>query len=410
VNDRAMERLDLTPSLAKRQQHGRRLSTRLPMAALVAFLLAQRPAAAVELTLPGQLPSLDVHAFISQGFLLTSANDYLADSSRGSFEFSEVGLNVTLPATDRLTLGLQIFARKLGPLGDYRATLDWYYLDYHWRDWLGIRAGRVKLPFGLYNDISDIDSARTAVLLPQSVYPAQNRDFLLAQTGVEAYGYKRLGPAGALDYRLYAGTIFLDVKPQPGSPLAVVDLNVPYVAGGRVQWLPIDGLRLGGSLQFLRLDTDLLLASISAPVAVKIPATLWVASAEYTVHDFLFAAEYSRWLVTTQSSNPSVFPEGSTTSERAYALASYRLNPWLQAGAYYSRLVPNVDRRTWPAGIQHDFALTLRFDVNQYWLIKAEGHYMRGTAGLSSSLNGNVPLSALTPDWALFAVKTTAYF
>ena len=410
MNDRAMERLDLTPSLAKRQQHGRRLSTRLPMAALVAFLLAQRPAAAVELTLPGQLPSLDVHAFISQGFLLTSANDYLADSSRGSFEFSEVGLNVTLPATDRLTLGLQIFARKLGPLGDYRATLDWYYLDYHWRDWLGIRAGRVKLPFGLYNDISDIDSARTAVLLPQSVYPAQNRDFLLAQTGVEAYGYKRLGPAGALDYRLYAGTIFLDVKPQPGSPFAVVDLNVPYVAGGRVQWLPIDGLRLGGSLQFLRLDTDLLLASISAPVAVKIPATLWVASAEYTVHDFLFAAEYSRWLVTTQSSNPSVFPEGSTTSERAYALASYRLNPWLQAGAYYSRLVPNVDRRTWPAGIQHDFALTLRFDVNQYWLIKAEGHYMRGTAGLSSSLNGNVPLSALTPDWALFAVKTTAYF
>ena len=59
---------------------------------------------------------------------------------------------------------------------------------------------------------------------------------------------------------------------------------------------------------------------------------------------------------------------------------------------------------------QHDFALTLRFDVNRYWLIKAEGHYMRGTAGLSSSLNGNQPLGALTPDWALFAVKTTAYF
>ena len=107
--------------------------------------------------------SLDVHAFISQGFLFTSANDYLADSSRGSFEFSEVGLNVTLPATDRLTLGLQIFSRKLGPLGDYRATLDWYYLDYHWRDWLGIRAGRVKLPFGLYNDISDVDAVRTDV-------------------------------------------------------------------------------------------------------------------------------------------------------------------------------------------------------------------------------------------------------
>src|SRR5205823_6943491 len=143
-----------------------------------------------------QPPTHDVHAFISQCFLFTSTNDYLADSSRGSFEFSEVGLNVTLPATDRLTLGLQIFARKLGPLGDYRATLDWYYLDYHWRDWLGVRAGRVKLPFGLYNDSSDIDSARTAVLLPQSIYPAPNRDFLLAQTGAEIYGYAGLGSGG----------------------------------------------------------------------------------------------------------------------------------------------------------------------------------------------------------------------
>ena len=387
-----------------------RTSRRHLLAALGVLVLAQGPAAAAELGLPGQLPSLDVHGFISQGFLLTSANDYLADTSRGSFEFSEVGLNLTLPATDRLTLGLQIFSRKLGPLGDYRATLDWYYLDYHWRDWLGIRAGRVKLPFGLYNDISDVDSARTAVLLPPSIYPAQNRDFLLAQTGVEAYGYTRLGSAGALDYRLYAGTIFLDLRPQPGSPFTVVDLNVPYVAGGRVQWLPIEGLRLGGSLQFLRLDTDLLALPASGAVAVRIPATLWVASAEYAVRDLLFAAEYSRWLVKTESSNPSLFPKGSTTSERAYVLASYRVNSWLQAGTYYSRLVPDVERRTFPAGVQHDFALTLRFDVNRYWLIKAEGHYMRGTAGLSSSINGNQPLSALTPDWALFAVKTTAYF
>src|SRR5712671_5380523 len=240
------------------RQRGITTSTRLLLAGLAAAVLVQRPAGATQLSLPGDLPSLDVHGFISQGFLLTSANDYLADSSRGSFEFSEVGLNFTLPATDRLTLGLQIFSRKLGPIGDYRATLDWYYLDYHWRDWLGIRAGRVKLPFGLYNDSSDVDSARTAVLLPQSVYPAENRDFLLAQTGVEVYGYAPLGTAGAMDYRLYAGTIFVDIKAAAGSPFTVVDLSVPYVAGGRVQWLPIEGLRLGGSLQFLRLDTDLL--------------------------------------------------------------------------------------------------------------------------------------------------------
>jgi hypothetical protein len=36
-------------------------------------------------------------------------------------------------------------------------------------------------PFGLYNEINDIDAARAAILLPQSVYPAQNRDFPLVK-------------------------------------------------------------------------------------------------------------------------------------------------------------------------------------------------------------------------------------
>jgi len=386
---------------------------RFVLAVSALALLATPPAAAVELRLPGDLAQLQVHGFISQGFLYSSANNYLAHSSQGSFEFTELGLNFTMLATDKLTLGLQIFSHDLGPIGDYRATLDWYAVDYHWQDWLGVRAGRVKLPFGLYNDSSDIDSARTAILLPQSIYPAQNRDFLLAQTGVEVYGYQGLGAAGGLDYRMYGGTIFLDLRPQPGNPITAVDVNVPYVAGGRVLWAapaPVEGLRLGGSLQFLRLETHLLLPSTPSQVAVNLPVMLWVASVEYTVRDLLLAAEYSRWRVRTESSNPSLVPEALTFSERGYALASYRVNSWLQAGAYYSLLFPNVTRRGTLDGRQHDAALTLRFDVNPFWLVKVEGHYMHGMAGLSSSLNGNQPLKSLSPDWAFFAVKTTAFF
>jgi len=384
---------------------------RFVLAVSALALVASRPAAAAELSLPGELGQLQVHGFISQGFLYTTDNNYLANTSRGSFEFTELGLNFTLQPIDRLTLGLQIFSHDLGPIGDYRATLDWYSVDYHWQDWLGVRAGRVKLPFGLYNDISDVDSARTAILLPQSIYPAQNRDFLLAQTGFELYGYRGLGPAGGLDYRMYGGTIFLDIRPQPGSPVTAVDLNVPFVAGGRLMWAaPVEGLRLGGSLQFLRLETHLLVPSSPGQVAVNLPVMLWVASVEYTVRDLLLAAEYSRWRVRTESSNPSLVPEDLSFSERGYALASYRVNSWLQTGAYYSLLFPNVSRRGTLAGRQHDAALTLRFDINRFWLVKVEGHYMHGMAGLSSSLNGNQPLSSLHPDWALFALKTTAFF
>ncbi len=360
--------------------------------------------------MPGDLPALQLHGFVSQGYLLTSANNYLAPTSNGSFEFSEAAINVTLPATDRLRLGMQLFSRQLGSLGDYKAVFDWYYLDYHWRDWLGVRAGRVKLPFGLYNDSSDIDAARTAVLLPQSVYPTQNRDFLLAQTGVEIYGFGDLGTAGGIDYRLYAGTIFLELKAQPGSPVAVTDEDVPYVAGGRILWIPLVGLRLGGSLQFLRIDTHFLVPGIGL-IGFRIPAKLGVASAEYTVRDFLFAAEYSRWIVDAESSNAAVIPSSSTTSERAYLLASYRISPVLQLGAYGSLYFPDVDRRGYARETrQNDFALTLRFDVNRWWLVKLEGHYLHGTAALSPTANGNLPLARLEPDWALFAVKTTVYF
>jgi hypothetical protein len=357
-----------------------------------------------------QAPELEVHGFASQGFILTTDNNYLAESEQGSFELSEVGVNLTAPLTDRLRTGVQLFARDLGPIGDYRATVDWFYLDYRWRDWLGLRAGRVKIPFGLYNDIADVDAAHSVVLLPQSLYRAGNRDFLLAQTGAELYGYRELGDAGALDYRLYSGTIFLDIDDQPGSPFEIARLTIPYVAGGRLMWeTPVEGLRAGGSLQALRLESDLLVDMNPMPISVDIPAVLWVGSVEYLWRDWLLAAEYSRWHTDIESSDPTLFPEESTVSERAYAMATYRVNPWFQASAYYSLLYPDVDDRSGREAQQHDVSVTARFDINLHWLVKLEAHYMHGTADLSQSLNG-APLEDLAADWGVLLAKTTVYF
>jgi hypothetical protein len=383
------------------------------MATLVAAMLAPSSALALQLGDPDSLLSIDVHAFASQGFILTTNNNYLAnDTTHGSFQFSELGLNFTKDLTDRLRLGLQLFAQDIGPNGNYNATLDWFYVDYRWKDWLGLRVGRVKIPFGLYNEVNDIDSARLPVLLPQSVYPLENTHYLLAQTGGELYGYLRLGLAGALDYHAYAGTIFIDTSTLLSSTSAfeLGSVNVPYLAGGRLMWeTPVEGLRVGGSAQALRLDVTLVEGSASA--AVQVPVVLWVASAEYSAHDLLLAAEYSRWYVTDNSSNPALRPTTpQVTSERAYGMAAYRENKWLQTGAYFSMLFPDVTERAGPAGRQNDLAATVRFDINPFWLVKVEGHYMFGTAGLVSSLNDNLPLSSLQERWGVLLLKTTAYF
>lgn len=363
----------------------------------------------------------EVHGFVSQGFLLSSQNNYLAHTERGSFEFSEVGLNFTKQLTERFRVGMQLFMRDLGPVGNYKPQFDWYYLDYKFADWLGIRAGRTKIPFGLYNETSDIDAARVPILLPQSIYDVENRDALLALTGGEIYGRVPVSKMGALEYRGYGGTIFLDASGVD----EVQNFEIPYVVGGRLMWeTPLDGLRMGGTYQALHIDyevvlseedvqlledSDLLSEGDDNVIAVDLPLRLWVASIEYAYQDLLLATEYGRWKAKTKT-DADFIPVQSVENERFYFMASYRVVPWFAPGAYYSLLFPNTSDRTGSDSHRHDLAMTLRFDPLEYWLIKLEGHFMSGTANLRPELNGGTPASELAKNWGLFLLKTTGYF
>jgi hypothetical protein len=376
------------------------------------------PAIIPWLSLPPRLPPTQIHAFVSQGYLRTTKNNYLLqDSTRGSFEFTEVGINFTQLLTDELRTGIQLFTRQLGRDGDFRARMDWFYLDYHFADWLGLRAGRTKIPFGLYNEVNDIDSARVPILLPQSLYPIVNRNLLLAQTGVELYGYLGMGIAGGLEYRLYGGTLYADppVLPQGG---VLNSLKVPYLAGGRVIWETPVGLRLGGSIQALRFNLNATVPGPPgmAPVTIEedLPFRLWIVSAEYALHDLLLAGEFGHWHADVDLTGA---PKTSITNQRFYGMASYRASTWFSPGVYYSSLLSDIHQPLARYNYQHDFAATLRFDINSYWLVKLEGHFIDGTADVLPALNNPSPgvtdsaaREMLARQWFLFLVKTTAYF
>jgi hypothetical protein len=368
-------------------------------------------AGAVEIGKQGEPLSVHVHGFVSPGFVLTTSNNYLAKSRKGSFEFTEIGVNLTVPLTDKLRTGVQLFSRDLGPIGNYSIKADWFYLDYRFEDWFGIRAGRVKIPFGLYNEIVDVDSARVPILLPQSVYSLTSRDFLLAQTGVEIYGRIDLRKAGALEYRHYVGTIFLDPDTQTSVGTQVIGIQTPFVAGQRLMWeTPLEGLRAGGSLQALKLDAQYLYQN--RPVALSLPAMLWVASVEYAAHELQLAAEYSRWRIGITSSDPSLVPQAAqqSESERGYVMGSYRVSKYFVPSLYYALLYPDTRVRSGAAASLHDVAATVRFDINTWWLLKLEGHFMSGTAGLSSALNDGAKIDSLERRWGVFLAKSTVHF
>ncbi|HEY4241320.1 MAG TPA: hypothetical protein VGM88_15975 [Kofleriaceae bacterium] len=342
--------------------------------------------------------AVQIHAFVSQGGLLSTHNNIFADTTDGSFEFFEAGLNLSKQLTPDLTVTMQLFARDLGPIGDYKPKFDFAYFDYHWRDWLGLRAGRIKLPYGLYNDVADIDAARATILLPQALYPLVDRDFLLAQTGFELYGFHDFDSGGALQYRAYGGTIYDSSVTTPG-------LTIPYIAGARVVWeTPLTGLRVAANVNRLKvkLDEDALHADAEA--------TIPIGSIEYEVGDLTLSGEYSRWYTRVHSNDAAVVPDLTTTSERGYLQAAYHVTPWFEPAAYYALLYPDISHRDGRDGRNADAAVSVRFDMNRFWIVKFEAHYERGTAGLDPTLNDGTPTGQLAETWLLFAAKTTVYF
>ena len=71
---------------------------RLPLLSLigVGLILTAGRIQAVELKLGADLPPVDIHGFVSQGFLNSNDYNYLGNSSDGSFKFTEAGLNASI--------------------------------------------------------------------------------------------------------------------------------------------------------------------------------------------------------------------------------------------------------------------------------------------------------------------------
>ncbi|MCW5803633.1 MAG: hypothetical protein KIT31_14720 [Deltaproteobacteria bacterium] len=374
-----------------------------------------------------------MHGFVSEGAFISTANDYIGTSSRGSLEMFEAGLNVSSEITDRLRAGVQLFARDVGAFHDL-PRIDWAFLQYQHRRWLGFRAGVVKMPFGLYNEYADIDAARVPILMPQGVYSVRNREALLAHRGFALYGTVPIARAGELDYQVWLGTLIIPDNAISISSNARLDgIDTRYVTGGQVFWHPpVDGLRLGGS--YVRTSIDfrvtvdaattaaLLAAGIVPPgfdgslVISQRPATLAIASAEYQRGRWMFAGEYARVYKRERSTIPVALPTRDSDGELFYGMATYQLTRCHALGAYYSVQHPDVDdrggrdRTKFPErhfAFQRDLAATLRFDVNEHWLWKAEAHFIDGVADLTLD-----PLSDAKPArrWGLFLVRTTVTF
>jgi hypothetical protein len=210
-------------------------------------------------------------------FTITDGNDVfnteLIGGHIGSFRNAEFNLIIAVKPTDRVSIVTLFFFDEIGQI---ETGLDWSFVEFLATDWLKIRAGEVKLPLGLSNELEPIGTLRPFFALPAAVYGpssiAADTYFGVGVTGEFPVGAYRVG------YDFYGGNMSFDTSEPftaliPGSPASVagssiapVKETVRNVLGGRLGlFTPIEGLsfRLSayrGSLEDTSLEVMLLSA------------------------------------------------------------------------------------------------------------------------------------------------------
>jgi hypothetical protein len=394
-----------------------RLTAALALASLAALALG--PLQAAELQLFGSNgPPIDFHGFASQGFIASSEYNYLGESSKGSTEFTEAGLAASFNPFPRTRIAAQGFTYDVGQAGRYDLVLDYGLAEYTFNNYLGIRAGRIRRPEGIYNDIQDVDVARTWVLLPQGMYNARWRDFYVSIDGADAFGTIQLSRAGSLSYDAYYGL----QRPKLDGGLALQKANLPpfvklnsfnspQMAGGQLWWnTPVTGLRAGAAINF---DQNLTFVNVKGRTSQGTPFTQHY-SLEYNLKSWTFEAEYLRFRVPYDNFGGGPPPSTKLIEPDSwYVSAAYRFNKRVEAGTYYTEYYADVHNRNGVGlpfrsdAYQKDTAAALRFDITDWWIMKVEGHHINGTALLLDNPDNPVRRNN---GWWMLDLKATFCF
>jgi hypothetical protein len=159
-------------------------------------------------------------------------------------------------------------------------------------------------------------------------------------------------------------------------------------------------------------DTYVVPAGPSQGITITTPGALTLSRinepdffGRYEKNKIMVAAEFQRVPVNLTLQGLSPVPQ-LVNEHSWYAMASYKVSSKLTAGLYHSEEF-NLNTPLGPARYSKDWALSGRYDFNEYLYAKAEQHFIDGTAiGYDTALN----LDSLKPDTRLTVLKIGVSF
>jgi len=366
--------------------------------------------------------NVQIGGFFSQGYLKSSKNNFPFEAKDGTWDFREMAVNVSTTVGSHLRVGAQGFAQRLGNYGEDKVKLDWAVADYNFRQEIGVRVGRIKYPKGLYGEALDVDAIRPFIFLPSALYNPVLRDFSASFDGAMIYGTIPTAKAGSFDYKVFYGDIamnteqgvadfFNDTSLYAGG---VKTLGTDSVKGAAVDWsTPINGLKLHASYSKLThvVGKGQFAAMPVLPILIDVSPAYTTFGAEYAYNEWTFAAEWQRQEgAALIQALPALDSPSKYGTRGYYASVARRLGEKWELGTYYSKVEDAHTAPTEPKASNEmkDWALSVRYNVNEHVILKAELHSIDGRYNVFNTVRTPNPTKADSSSF--WAVKSTFIF
>lgn len=355
--------------------------------------------------LPGGVPEL--HGFVGQGFTHTTDNQVFGHSTAGSLDFHELGLATSWRPHGDWLLSAQLISRNAGEVDNGEPFLDYALVDYSFQQQLpgrpGLSLGRIRNPFGLYNDTRDAPFARPGIVLPQTVYLDKVRDLFLSLDGIQLHA---------------------DIGPGAHGLLCQLNLGRAHIDGdtGRTVMGPVmaghtdnDGVTWVGRLLYDwggRLQLALSAGQASFVLDPWMPGmgrvagkgTYWLLSAQYHAAQWSLTGEYVREELRADG-GLGMLPLTRLEPRGWYLQAGYRPSPAWEAFLRYEDGVADRDLKErlgdHPAYFTRGWVTGLRWDLHPQWMLRCEYALYRG--GFILSPLDNPDGAAVVEQWNMLS-------
>ena len=318
-----------------------------------AFLVASTGAAADD-ELPDPLAKFSVHGYVAQAYAVSDSREILGISPEGTTEYRDVALQLRYDASRKNSVVAQLRHQRYGDTEtrDRAVELDWAFYQHSFSDRVSVKAGRIPLPLGIFNEAGGAVATSPFFRPPTEFYERQFTSKTLegVLTSV-SFG----DPSGwSFDVDAYGGRWALDQW--SGDRADARD------AWGAQVWAntPWTGIRAGGGAYRCTVH----------------PAT--GSSADYLMLHASVEADFDRWMVASEYLTGDLDDYGRYDAWYAQVgfQASQRLGIHLR-GARARMDVP-INGHSVDARISDDLGLAFNYAVRPSVVLKLEGHTNTG--------------------------------